>query len=182
MRFLANDPAGGETWLLYRVTIWMFGWVCKASWIGGPVISRAMIINAHSFKTLCNRQTFVPYYVHSASISRYPTSSSPLVPRRRHWKTTLGSRPGSPVVSSANCPNCFHRSSGPPIDFFGRRVLHLLGSIASPQHNRNTPSSLYISRKHSILHIGGSVCLWRIIWHQCSFRKHCFAFVLSFIP
>jgi hypothetical protein len=89
---------------------------------------------------LCIRQTFVPYYVRSASTSRFPTSSSQLVLRRIHWKTTLGPKLGSPAVSSANCPNCFHQSSGPPIDSAGRRVSHLLDSIASPQHNRNRPS------------------------------------------
>lgn len=101
-----------------------------------------MAINIDNFKTFCNKQTFVPYYARSASTSHFPTSSSQLVLRRIHWRMTLGSKPGSPVVSFENCPNCFHQSFGPLIDFAGRRVSHLLDSIASPQHNHSTPSSV----------------------------------------
>jgi len=97
-----------------------------------------MTVSIPSIKIVLGIQTFVLRYVRSPSTLHFPTFSSQLVRRRRHWRTTWGPKLGYLAVSSVNCPNCSLQSSGPPIDSVGRRASHLLGSTASPQHNRST--------------------------------------------
>lgn len=54
---------------------------------------------------------------------------------------------GCPVekAGAASFPSCFLQFFGLPIDSAGRKALHLPDSVASLQHNRNTPfSAVYL--------------------------------------